>query len=485
MTTTIPKSLHFICWQGVDPLPAHLGAAVESWKHVHPGWSVDLWDGAKVKGLVATLPGYSPADLQTFLDRDPDDAGRAKFASLIILQMLGGVFCDLDLLCLRSIEPLVAERSFYACSRRMGEISFGSGLLASARGHPLVTAMMEALIYKRIRPPQQATGEPKVLSMTRACRVVGPLIGDISGENRADEGVDMDAAAICLVSWPGELGLRDAEVLRQRYPRSHAVRRCAVGGPDPQPVTCTPWSPAERPRAPIRLTHSHVINLARRPDRWQRLGHHLHEELGWTLPIHRRDAVDTSSWHPNGGHDATDDIRDYVAPGQVDFIARDYRTEHAHLSRGAVGCALSHLELWKRLAVSPHEDHMLVFEDDALWARPHKMSAEDVSASINAMRPDWDIVLLGAWPKEILEDHGWWLRLGFFHTTHAYVIHRSALPKLLETFLPMREQLDSYLSRRILEADLKVYTYTQRLFGQTWADTDVQTTMIGSPLRDY
>ena len=245
-------------------------------------------------------------------------------------------------------------------------------------------------------------------------------------------------------------------------------------------------SPTAAPAAGfIRLTHGHVVNLARRPDRWQRFQHHIQHDLGWTMPLYRHDAVDTASWNSDGSQGAGGALRDYVVPSQVEIIARGYRTQHRDLTRGAVGCSLSHLQLWHLLSANPQWNHMLIFEDDALWRFSKKLNAEEVSASINAMRPDWDIVLLGAYTKEVLEEHGWWVRVGFFHTTHAYVIRRSALPKLLDTFLPMSEQLDTYMSKRIMAADLKVYTYKACLFDQTWADTDVQVMLRGSPLQSY
>ena len=42
-----------------------------------------------------------------------------------------------------------------------------------------------------------------------------------------------------------------------------------------------------------------------------------------------------------------------------------YRTKHYQLTRGSVGCYMSHMQLLKEVLVQPHE-HALIFEDDAL-----------------------------------------------------------------------------------------------------------------------
>ena len=239
------------------------------------------------------------------------------------------------------------------------------------------------------------------------------------------------------------------------------------------------------PRPAVRLQSAHVINLRRRPDRWDRVSQHLTHDLGWNLPVVRQEAVDTHGWTAGGASTYYNAFDPYVAPECMEPIVRGTRLHPADLTRGAVGCTLSHLRLWSMLLAHESWDSMLIFEDDVRWVHPARLTVAEVSDRINNLPRDWDIVFLGAYPKEILFEGPDYQRVGFFHCTHAYVVHRSGLLRLMRGLMPLRKQLDSALSGKVEADRLRLYCLKERLFDQTWADTDIQSPMVGPLTRDY
>jgi GR25 family glycosyltransferase involved in LPS biosynthesis len=53
-----------------------------------------------------------------------------------------------------------------------------------------------------------------------------------------------------------------------------------------------------------------------------------------------------------------------IEPSALKSIFDNYRKEHYELSYGAVGCSLSHFNLWKKLEID-NLDSIIIFEDDA------------------------------------------------------------------------------------------------------------------------
>ena len=92
------------------------------------------------------------------------------------------------------------------------------------------------------------------------------------------------------------------------------------------------------PTIPIR-----VINLERRPDRWQIIDKTLREQ---GIKHHTRfNAVDGTKIAMN------------------DFIKNLFRNNDFNYRQGVVGCALSHIQLWQEL-LNSKDDYMVILEDD-------------------------------------------------------------------------------------------------------------------------
>lgn len=121
---TIPRILHQV-WVGPDPLPAEAARFTASWRRHHPGWEMHLWTDADV-----------PRDLfnQSIYERTPKPVQKADILKHELLNRFGGVYVDVDFECLRSIEPLLGDVSYFYGEELPGRPALG--ILGSRPGHP-------------------------------------------------------------------------------------------------------------------------------------------------------------------------------------------------------------------------------------------------------------------------------------------------------------------------------------------------------------
>lgn len=112
----------------------------------------------------------------------------------------------------------------------------------------------------------------------------------------------------------------------------------------------------------------YVINLARRPDRWQ---HWTQQAKQWGFPAYKRfDAIDGQNLT------LTDDLKHLFRNNNFDN----------HLL--TIGCALSHFYLWMH-QYEKQIPYLVVFEDDAIFTQPFRLP----------QLPDgWDLFYFGGAP---------------------------------------------------------------------------------------
>ena len=101
----IPQIIHQT-WK-THSLPAALRPLRESFRQHHPGWEHRLWSDADNRELVARhyrwfLPIY---------DGYSEPIMRVDAARYLMMHRCGGVYADLDVLCLRPLQPLFGDHS--------------------------------------------------------------------------------------------------------------------------------------------------------------------------------------------------------------------------------------------------------------------------------------------------------------------------------------------------------------------------------------
>lgn len=102
----IPKLLHFT-WKS-EQLPRQMQAYYDAWRRLHPDWDIRLWTDESMRAFVASA---YPEFLGTY-DGYPKMIQRADAFRYLVLGALGGVYADLDVEPLQSIEGLLDYSCF-------------------------------------------------------------------------------------------------------------------------------------------------------------------------------------------------------------------------------------------------------------------------------------------------------------------------------------------------------------------------------------
>ena len=209
----------------------------------------------------------------------------------------------------------------------------------------------------------------------------------------------------------------------------------------------------------------YMVNLDRRRDRYDKTIKAL-EEYGYDNII-RFPAVDGKSLSPEY-------VKKIVVPEALEPVYEEKRTEHHQLSIGAIGCYLSHINLWS-LMIKEHLDYILIFEDDT---KPNK-TYEYLTSCIEELPDDWDIFTGGGLYTTENKINDKICKISSFYCTHVYFIRNTQrIRKILEVSLPMSKQIDSWMSDLQTEGNLNIYGLTDNSWMQLGDDTDIQTPMM-------
>jgi mannosyltransferase OCH1-like enzyme len=132
----IPRILHQT-WK-TENVPARWQEARRSWLAAHPGWEHRFWTDDDLDRLVRTrAPGLYP-----LWRAYPWDIQRVDSARYLMLHELGGVYADLDLICLRPLDDLLDHDLVLARTRPLG---LTNALMMSRPGHPLMKSALDRL----------------------------------------------------------------------------------------------------------------------------------------------------------------------------------------------------------------------------------------------------------------------------------------------------------------------------------------------------
>jgi glycosyl transferase family 25 len=212
----------------------------------------------------------------------------------------------------------------------------------------------------------------------------------------------------------------------------------------------------------------YLINLEKRKDRFE-ITNNLLKDYNFYNVI-RFPAV-------LGKNISKEDLVKFVEPSAMKSILNNYRTEHHELSYGAVGCYLSHVNIWKKLEYD-NLDYAIIFEDDAL---PNFSFFELKDIIKNYVPNDWDIVLFGGLYNNNTKINDYIIKILTFYQTHAYIINKKGALKLLSKAFPIKKQIDSWLSDLASNDDIIIYGITKNKWVQNEniINTDIQTVIKG------
>jgi GR25 family glycosyltransferase involved in LPS biosynthesis len=293
---------------------------------------------------------------------------------------------------------------------------------------------------------------------------------------------------------PGRLDFRSSQLRRAPTLSSLTQQDDSWGyPPSPREINDNPQivDSAPQARAAPIISHTLVINLARRTDRWRRISRHLdvatslHRATLLRGTIERVDAIDglySMSDFAQMANDARLRQRAYESVRS----SRQRRVWGHELTPGAVGCLLSHAKAWARTVAL--NESLLVLEDDV----------ELLSSVFNDMFPralkelpsDFGLLYLGDMAKDSrtitktpFSRHLQRLSRPLWGT-YAYVVSPKAARRLLLHLFPADVQTDSYIQQvaELYANDMPNFTVSQDLVftdNSDSRDTDVQTTGVG------
>lgn len=208
------------------------------------------------------------------------------------------------------------------------------------------------------------------------------------------------------------------------------------------------------------------INLAERPDKWrafQKRAAYVHPNFAKL--VKRFDAVNGKQMLSEGRYDENYVKLDWDASLNAKYSPK-IRPGPKTMTAGEVGCALSHVELWKTLASqesSPETNAvMMVLEDDAVFssAGGKNRFAEVLTQAMKSLPSEWDMLYLGfssrgerqyletKTTKEKPPESQYTVELyqpEYGYHTHAYLITKRAALTLLDN-LPVQGPIDVWLA---------------------------------------
>ncbi|XP_065274860.1 inactive glycosyltransferase 25 family member 3 [Emys orbicularis] len=215
----------------------------------------------------------------------------------------------------------------------------------------------------------------------------------------------------------------------------HLILEAMVDGPPMYPSEHVSLSPKHLGK--MGFDEIFLINLVRRPDRRQRMLSSLYELEIDPLVV---DAVDGSALNSS-------DIKILgvdLLPGYYDpFSGRT-------LTKGEVGCFLSHYYIWKEI-VARGLEKSVVFEDDVRFEAYFKVRLTRLMEELEWAQLDWDLIYLGrkqvnSDEEEPVEDVRNLVVAEYSYWTLAYIISQRGAQKLiaaepLSKMLPVDEFL--------------------------------------------
>ena len=177
-----------------------------------------------------------------------------------------------------------------------------------------------------------------------------------------------------------------------------------------------------------------LINLPKRVDRLEEFFKNV-DKSDLDINIEKLDAVDGKNIDISKlklTHLAKQELKDLEMNG--------YRSKHYQLTKGAIGCYLSHINTWKKILKSG-EEYAFVFEDDAYIPKDFGYKVKRLLKHA----PDFDIMLLGVICNECLSKQKY-KKVKRFFQLHAYIIRTSCINKIMPTLFPISQQIDAHLS---------------------------------------
>lgn len=153
----IPKIIHQI-WYSEKPIPNTYKELSNTWKRDYPDWVYIFWDKEKMDSFVQI---YYPQYWEIY-NQFPYPIQRCDAIRYLFLYQMGGMYVDLDYESLRSIEPLVKDKTCcfseeqaedYYYKKLFGRdvpYFFNNAMMLSIPRHPFMAKIIKAIFEEKL-----------------------------------------------------------------------------------------------------------------------------------------------------------------------------------------------------------------------------------------------------------------------------------------------------------------------------------------------
>ncbi len=256
----IPRIIHQT-WKTAS-IPEKFRWDFESWREFHPEWQFMFWDDSDLETFVRK----EHPDLLSLYLSYPQQINRVMLARYLILRKFGGVFVDIDLECLKSVEPLLINWPLFLSNeppshhdhpiavRRKIQQLVGTSFLASIPNHPFWDCLIGRLSeFSGMYDPLEATGSIFLSSVLanapweKKADIGIAWYGSLNGFDRAltygGETFDLDTwevwtrEAYAVHRWAGTWARAEAESKPDfiRVSGQLLTTHSKIGPPNPRP----------------------------------------------------------------------------------------------------------------------------------------------------------------------------------------------------------------------------------------------------------
>ena len=177
--------------------------------------------------------------------------------------------------------------------------------------------------------------------------------------------------------------------------------------------------------------------------------------------------------------------KEYLPQKTLDELAKvekdGHRTSHYQLTRGGIGCFLSHLELAKQLLNDPDYDRYFICEDDVRFLpEAYKIALH----SIKYAPSDWHMLSFGHIRCNCIKKNEYFQKPMGFWGTQGYILNKKGAKCIIDEVNKTKidGQIDAYLSVMSQENKLNIYLYNDIVIeNDRKHGTDIQNDIIEGP----
>ena len=150
-----------------------------------------------------------------------------------------------------------------------------------------------------------------------------------------------------------------------------------------------------------------------------------------------------------------------------------YRTHHHSITRGGIGCFLSHYYLAKQLLNDSNTNTYLILEDDtAILPNTY----EQIKRSLKQAPKKWDIIMFYTIRAVGHNENDTFHKLKSFWGLNCYLINKEGAKKFVNEVdnNKIDGQVDSYLSRMIQQNKINIYSTKTQYVSPSSTETNIQ-----------